>query len=322
MEIFLERHSELTSGGLDPDLAYLQCQEEKASREFTQHLERFFCAQQAMNFYGVEPEEVSADSGPSAYERARALVLKDRRQRLAAIVRMKRDVAGDEARVTRADLEGISDEELFEFIRLHPGDAPYFDHTVFYTEEDALDETDLPVPMTFENANDQAVHSYFGVGDYWDSSKFTDKEVTQFTNRDFEELQADTVKMIDHLSDELGVGPEAETMYDSLSDAGRYEVIAAWSQTFPDSLPMLGNDFHATRMSKDVHDYNKAVTEAGSTARTSPSEARRREPGFTSGEVNKAFGEFNKTSADVRAKRAKRVDPLKTATLKSRTGSL
>lgn len=324
MDIFLERHCDLTSQGLDPDLAYLQCQEEKDSREFTLHLERHFCAQQAINFYGID-EEVKQKTGPSAYEKARSVVMKQHRDRLASMIRMKRDAGGDLAKVTREDLEGITDEELYEYIRLHPEDADAFDETVFFTDsideiEDDLDVEGLPSP-THEFANDQAVHSHFGIGDYWDPLRYADKDVRTVTNKDLENIQADTVKMIDHLSEFMGIDAHSETLYDSLTDAGRFEVLSAWTNAMPKSKEMLMERHYPSRMHQHIVEYSEDVIQKAQDS--SPTQAQRRDPAFMDSHLKQPFTEYSDAVAKARTQRSKRVDPLKAASSsKSRSSQL
>lgn len=314
----MDRHSELVDQGLDGDLAYLQCQEEKEAREFTQHLERYFCAQQAVNFYGVEiePEEV-LKTGPSPYEKARNAVMKEHRDRLASIIRMKRDAGGENARVVREDLEGITNEELLEYVRLYPDDAGAFDESVFLTEEEEEGEFGGIAPPTYEWANEQTVHSHFGIGDYWDPLKYEGKDVRTVTNQDLENIQADTTKMIDHLSEMMGLSTESESLYDTLSDAGRQEVLHIWTTQMPNSREMASQRYHTSRMAQHLSEYQDSVTNyvanAGITA------AQRRDSKFMENAINQPFADYSESVNKARSQRAKRVDPLKVASSRSRT---
>jgi len=321
MDIFLERHCELTNQGLDPDLAYLQCQEEKESREFTLHLERHFCTQQAINFYGVDESASSRKKeGPSAYEKARSVVMKQHRDRLASMIRMKRDAGGDLAKVTREDLDDITDEELYEYIRLHPEDADAFDETVFFTEyqDEADDMEGLPSP-TYEFANDQAVHHHFGVGDYWDPLKYVDKDVRTVTNADLQNIQADTVKMLDHLSEVMGIDSKSDSLYDTLSDTGRFEVLAAWTTAMPESKDLLMGTHYPSRMHQHIVEYAEDVLQQAQDK--APSQAQRRDPTFMDSHIKAPFTEYSDAVAKMRTERSKRTDPLKAAASSSKSRS-
>ena len=316
----MERHSELTEGGLDGDLAYLQCQEEKEAREFTQHLERYFCAQQARFFYGVEDEPEVARTGTSPYEKARNAVMKEHRDRLASIIRMKRDAGGENALVVREDLEGITNEELLEYVRLHPDDANAFDESVFLTEEEEEGEFGGMAPPSFEFANEPTVHTHFGVGDYWDPLKYEDKDIRTVTNKDLQEIQSDTVKMIDQLSEMMGFSTQSDSLYDTLSENARVEVLHTWTTAMPGSREMAAQRFHTSRMSQHLAEYQESVSKSLESRPATP--AQLRDPKFMEDAINKPFAEYNETVSSNRHNRSKRVDPLKAAASKSRSQKL
>lgn len=307
----MDRHSELVDQGLDGDLAYLQCQEEKDAREFTQHLERYFCSIQAINFYGVETKTEAPRTGPTPYEKARAAVMKEHRDRLASIIRMKRDAGGENARVVSEDVEDISHEELLEYVRLYPDDADAFDESVFLSEEQDEDEFGGIAPPTYEFANEQTVHSHFGVGDYWDPLKYEDKDVRTVTNQDLAEIQADTTKMIDHLSEMMGLDTESESLYDTLSDSSRVEVLHIWSTVMPNSREMAAQRHYTSRMSQHLDEYQRSVS--------APTQPQSRDPKAVESAMNQPFADYTESVNKARSQRAKRVDPLKIASSKSRS---
>lgn len=314
----MDRHSELVDQGLDGDLAYLQCQEEKDAREFTQHLERYFCAQQAVNFYGVEIETPEPPRGGlSAYEKARNSVMKEHRDRLASIIRMKRDAGGENARVVREDLEGITNEELLEYVRLYPDDAGAFDESVFLTEEEEEGEFGGIAPPTYEWANEQTVHSHFGIGDYWDPLKYEDKDIRTVTNADLEMIQADTVKMIDHLSEQMGLSTESESLYDTLSDTGRQEVLHIWTSMMPASRELASQRYHSSTMARHLSEYQDTVTNHVANAGFTPTQ--RRDSKVMENALNQPFADYSESVNKTRSARAKRVDPLKVASSRSRS---
>lgn len=317
MEIFLERHCELTSQGLDGDLAYLQCQEEKEAREFTQHLERIFCAQQAVNFYGIDPSPPDEKPGLTPYEKARNAVMKEHRDRLSAIIRMKRDAQGEEARVEIEDVEGISNEELLEYIRLHPDDAKIFDESVFLVEEEEEGHFSGVAPPSSDFANEEAVQSYFGVGDYWDPLKYEGKDIRTITNQDLKNIQTDTTKMLDDLSEMLGIDANSDTLYDSLSDSGRFEVLQAWTSAMPDSRQLLAQPYYSSRMSQHLAQYQQSVSDAES----GPTAAQRKDAAFMDATLTQPFTEYSETVSQMRSTRAKRADPLKYVISQPRSSS-
>lgn len=325
MDTFLDRHYELTSGGLDPDLAYLQCQEEKASRELTLHLERYFCAQQAAHFYGIDDPYARAQLEkkhvPSAYEKARNYVMKQRRDQLASLIRMKKD-AGPHAKVTREDLEDTTDEELYEYIRLHPEDANAFDETVFFSDEvnDESDEFNALIgPASYTNANDFTVDAHFGVGDYWHPSKFDTIDVRTATNQDLENIQNDTIKMLDHVAEDLGLDATSENLFDSLSETGRFEVLQTWTATMPRSAELLNQPYFSSRVSKHISQYNEHITKPAQNA--GPEFQQTQDPSFMDSHIHQPFQEYSSSVSKLRTERAKRHDPLKAASANVRPGN-
>jgi hypothetical protein len=323
MEMFLDRHFELTTEGLDPDLAYLQCQEEKDAREFASHLERFFCAQQAALFYGVEhPLDAPEDRKvPSAYEKARNYVMKQRRDQLASLIRMKKDI-GPHAKVTREDVDGISEEELYEYIHLHPEDRDTFDESVFAGDdyvnpEDEMNQ--LVSPQSVDSANDPLIAAHFGIGSYWLPSKYQQLDIKRATNQDLENIQQDTLKMLDHMAEELGLDSQSESLFDSLSDAGRFEVIQTWSANMPDSKELLNDRFYTSRMSRHMAEYDREITRPAQ--EQTPSYDQSLDSSFMDSHINQPFHEYSDNVSKVRTERAKRTDPLKAAASKIRSSS-
>lgn len=305
----MNRHVELTTDGMDPDLAYLQCQEEKEARDFTQELERHFCAIQAVNFYGTSVDAPERAPGPSPYEKARAAVLKSHRDRLSDIIRLKRD-AGGEVKLTVDDLNGMQDFEVMEYIRLHPEDAACFDQTYLFEEDPEATEYSGPPTPTYRTANEPAINRHF-LGDYWDPLKWDGKDLATVTNEDLEHLKQDTTKMLDHIAEEMGMDARDDSLYDSLSDQGRFEVLAAWTSAMPDSAQLLQQNFYTSRLQQHLVEYQKTVTDAAQNR--GPTAAQRRDPAHMDSVLKKSFSQYSENVSELKSKRAKRTDPLKAA---------
>ncbi|XP_049848381.1 uncharacterized protein LOC126314448 [Schistocerca gregaria] len=289
---FIERLQELIQQGLDGNLAYLQCKKEKDMQDECQDLERYFCAHQAVHLYGLNFDETEESENQkqrqTPYERARAAIFKDTRDRLRRIIRAKREI-NPNAKLTRKDVENLSQEEIFHYIRTNPEDASYLDSSVFWGINHVFD----PQPC-FENANDRAVKEYFGVPTCSDPSKWAQAEITQ---ENLDGLLEDTRKLILSMNDEMGIKEQEESLFDSLSESGRIDVLSQWMNYMPDSKEWLERPYYSSSLSEHLQTYEKDISQ--SSMGIDPIGA---EPDVLKGIIDKRFSEFDAEWEDHRKK--------------------